>query len=118
MKLISVVCGTFNEEDNIPELLERITTVFRDRLPQYEYEIIFIDNSSEDQTVAVLKQTARIDKRVKLIVNNRNFGHIRSGYHAFLQARGDAVIPMASDLQDPPEMLPLFVRKWERSEER
>jgi len=114
MKLISVVCGTFNEEDNIPELLERITTVFRDRLPQYEYEIIFIDNSSEDQTVAVLKQTARIDKRVKLIVNNRNFGHIRSGYHAFLQARGDAVIPMASDLQDPPEMIEKFVDLWEK----
>ena len=61
----------------------------------------------------MLKGIASTDKRVKIIVNNRNFGHIRSGYHAFLQARGDAVVPMASDLQDPPEMIPQFVRKWE-----
>jgi glycosyltransferase involved in cell wall biosynthesis len=114
MKLISVVCGTFNEEDNVPELFERITAVFSNRLRQYDYEIIVIDNASEDDTVAALKQIARGDKHLKLIVNNRNFGHIRSGYHAFLQARGDAVIPMASDLQDPPEMIAEFVDRWEK----
>ena len=114
MKLISIVCGTFNEEDNVPELLERITRVFHDRLPKYGYEIIVIDNSSEDNTVAVLKQFTQKDKRVKLIVNNRNFGHIRSGYHAIQQATGEAVVSMSSDLQDPPEMIVEFVDLWEK----
>src|SRR5262249_16738962 len=80
----------------------------------YALELIVIDNASTDGTVDVLKRLARTDTRVKIIVNNRNFGHIRSGYHAFLQAKGDAVIIMASDLQDPPEMLPEFVQKWEQ----
>src|SRR6202030_4839264 len=77
------------------------------------HEIVLIDNASTDRTPRILKELAQSDKRVKVIVNNRNFGHIRSGYHAFLQATGDAVIAMASDLQDPPEMLPQFIRKWE-----
>jgi glycosyltransferase involved in cell wall biosynthesis len=81
--------------------------------PDYKFELIAIDNASTDRTVEVLKGMAAKDRRVKVIVNNRNFGHIRSGYHAFLQARGDAVIGMVSDLQDPPEMIPQFVKKWE-----
>src|SRR5258706_16135413 len=113
MKLISVVSGSFNEEENVRELYERITHVFRDEVRGYNYEVIFIDNASTDETVAVLKQIARDDRRVKIIVNTRNFGHIRSGYHALVQARGDAVIPMASDLQDPPEMIPKFIEQWE-----
>jgi glycosyltransferase involved in cell wall biosynthesis len=113
MKLISVVTGSFNEEDNVTELYERVSRTFAERLPAYAFEIIFIDNASTDGTVAVLKSLARRDPRVKIIVNNRNFGHIRSGYHAFLQAKGDAVIVMASDLQDPPEMLEQFVAKWD-----
>jgi polyisoprenyl-phosphate glycosyltransferase len=113
MKLISVVSGSFNEEANVTELYERICATFAERLPAYALEIIFIDNASTDGTVEVLKGLARRDTRVKIIVNNRNFGHIRSGYHAFLQAKGDAVVVMASDLQDPPEMLPDFVAKWE-----
>ena len=114
MKLISVVTGSFNEESNVTELYERICATFAEHLPAYAFEIIFIDNASTDGTVSVLKGLARRDERVKIIVNNRNFGHIRSGYHAFLQARGDAVVVMASDLQDPPEMLPDFVGKWEQ----
>jgi glycosyltransferase involved in cell wall biosynthesis len=113
MKLISVVTGSFNEEDNVTELYERICRVFAERLPQYAFELIFIDNASTDRTVEILKGIVSRDKRVRIIVNNRNFGHIRSGYHAFLQARGDAVIVMASDLQDPPEMIADFVHKWE-----
>jgi glycosyltransferase involved in cell wall biosynthesis len=74
--------------------------------------LIVIDNASTDKSVEVLKRIAAQDRRVRIIVNNRNFGHIRSGYHALLQAKGDAVIGMASDLQDPPEMIPEFVRKW------
>ncbi|WP_374692308.1 glycosyltransferase family 2 protein [Accumulibacter sp.] len=112
MKLISVVTGCFNEEDNVEELHSRIRTQF-ERLPAYDYEHIFIDNASTDATVARIKALAANDRRVKLIVNSRNFGHIRSPMHALLQARGDAVIAMASDLQEPPELIPEFVRRWE-----
>lgn len=113
MPFISVVSGCWNEEENIRELYERVVRVFNNDLPGYTFEFILIDNASTDNTVAVLKQIAREDRRVKIIVNNRNFGHIRSGYHALLQARGEAVIALASDLQDPPEMIPQFVQKWE-----
>jgi polyisoprenyl-phosphate glycosyltransferase len=113
MALLSIVTGCYNEEDNILELYDRICKTMATELPDYKFELIAIDNASTDRTVEVLKGMAAKDKRVKVIVNNRNFGHIRSGYHAFLQARGDAVIGMVSDLQDPPEMIPQFVKKWE-----
>jgi glycosyltransferase involved in cell wall biosynthesis len=113
MPFLSIVTGCFNEEENVPELYRRICKTFDDELPSYTFELIFIDNASTDRTVAVLKEIARADKRVKIIVNNRNFGHVRSGHHAVLQATGEAIIGMASDLQDPPELIPQFVRKWE-----
>jgi glycosyltransferase involved in cell wall biosynthesis len=113
MKLISVATGCHDEEDNVRTLYEEVKKVFAD-LPGYEFELIFIDNASQDRTVAILKEIAAQDKRVKVIVNARNFGHIRSGYHATLQARGDAVVGMASDLQDPPELIKEFVAKWEQ----
>jgi glycosyltransferase involved in cell wall biosynthesis len=111
--LISVVAGCYNEQQNVRELWERLTRVMADELPGYDYEIILIDNASTDRTVEVLRGICREDRRVKVIVNNRNFGHIRSGYYAMQQASGAAVVSMASDLQDPPEMVPAFVRKWE-----
>jgi polyisoprenyl-phosphate glycosyltransferase len=113
MTFLSVVTGCYNEEGNIPELYERICKTFENHLPNYTFELIVIDNASTDRTVEVLKEIAAKDKRVKIIVNNRNFGQIRSGYYAILQARGDAVVAIVSDLQDPPEMIPEFVRKWE-----
>jgi glycosyltransferase involved in cell wall biosynthesis len=113
MKFLSVVSGCYNEEENVRELYERITRVFAEELPEYSYELILIDNCSQDKTVEVLRGICREDARVKVILNNRNFGHLRSGYHVILQAKGDAIIAMASDLQDPPEMIPQFVRKWE-----
>lgn len=113
MKFLSVITGCYNEEGNVLELYERICKTFADELPEYSFEFIIIDNASTDGTVEVLRTIAARDKRVKVIVNNRNFGHIRSSYHAFLQARGEAVIAMVSDLQDPPEMIPQFVKKWE-----
>jgi glycosyltransferase involved in cell wall biosynthesis len=113
MNLISIVSGCYNEAGNIPELYERVTRVFAEKLPEYAYELIVIDNCSSDNSVEVLREICQRDKRVKVIVNTRNFGHIRSGYHALLQAKGDAVIAMASDLQDPPEIIEQFVRKWE-----
>ncbi len=113
MKTISVVAGTFNEADNVTEFYERVCKVFAGELAGYALELIVIDNASTDATVEILRRLAAQDRRLKVIVNNRNFGHIRSPYHAFLQASGDAVIVMASDLQDPPEMIAKFVREWE-----
>ncbi|MGB7740589.1 MAG: glycosyltransferase family 2 protein, partial [Steroidobacteraceae bacterium] len=112
MPLLSVVTGCYNERDNVVELYERVRRVFAQSLPGIDFEMIFIDNASTDDTVGLLRELAARDRRVKVIVNNRNFGAVRSGYHGLLQARGDAVIGMASDLQDPPEMIPQFVAKW------
>jgi glycosyltransferase involved in cell wall biosynthesis len=112
MSLISIVTQCFNEEENVVELHERIKAQFN-ALPQHSFEHIFIDNASTDGTVKKIKELAVKDKRVKLIVNTRNFGHLRSPFHAVLQARGDAVVSMASDLQDPPELIPQFIAKWE-----
>lgn len=112
MKLISIVASCFNEEDNVKPLYERICAQF-EQLPDYRFELILADNASTDRTVEHIRELAGTDKRVKLICNARNFGHIRSPMHAMLQARGDAVIGMASDLQDPPELIPEFIRRWE-----
>ena len=112
MKAITVVSGCYNEEGNIGELYQQLCAVFAE-LPAYNFEIIFIDNASVDGTVEKLRGIAQQDRRVKVILNARNFGAIRSGYHALMQARGDAVVVMASDLQDPPALIKEFVVKWE-----
>jgi len=110
-KLISIVTPCYNEEENIDELYQRIASVMA-TLP-YDYEHICIDNCSTDSTVKKIKELAAQDKRLKLIVNARNFGHIKSPYYALLQSSGDACILIASDLQDPPEMIAEFVKQWE-----
>lgn len=112
-KLISIVTPCFNEEANVHKLCDRIRDAYAS-LPEYDFEHILIDNASTDNTVACIKTIAAEDKRVKLIVNCRNFGHLRSPLHAIFEARGDAVIGMASDLQEPPEMIPEFIRRWEQ----
>jgi glycosyltransferase involved in cell wall biosynthesis len=111
MKLISIVTPCFNEEANIEELHRRIAAVMS-TLP-YEYEHLCIDNHSTDGTVAKLRTLAATDPRLKVIVNARNFGHIRSPYHGLLQSSGDAAVMIASDLQDPPELIPELIEKWE-----
>lgn len=113
MKKISIVTPCYNEEGNVEELIRRVKSVMANKLSEYDYEHIFIDNASEDQTVALLKKQASEDKRIKIIVNSRNFGQIRSPSHALLLAEGDAVISIVADLQDPPEMIADFVEKWE-----
>jgi len=111
-KFISVMTPCYNEEENVRPLYEQIKAVFAG-LGQYTYEHIFIDNASTDGTDRVLKEIAAADPNVKIIVNARNFGQIRSPYHALLQATGDAVVGLASDLQDPPALIPQFLAKWE-----
>ena len=112
MKLISVVTPCYNEEANVEELYNQVKQIFNE-IPEYNYEHIFIDNCSKDDTVNILKKLAHQDKNVKVIVNARNFGHIRSPYHAILQSSGDAVISLVADLQDPPSMIKDFIQKWE-----
>ncbi|MCB0420789.1 MAG: glycosyltransferase [Bdellovibrionales bacterium] len=111
-KRITIVSGCYNEQDNVYELCDRVKKVF-DRHPEYDYEQILIDNASTDRTVDKLREICKTNKNVKVIVNSRNFGAVRSGAHAFYMAQGDAVIAMASDLQDPPEMISDFIKKWE-----
>jgi polyisoprenyl-phosphate glycosyltransferase len=110
-KKLSIITPCFNEEENVNELHERIRIVME--ATSYQYEHIFIDNASSDGTVEKLRELAALDKRVKVIINARNFGHIRSPYYGLLQADGDAIIYLASDLQDPPEHIADFIQKWE-----
>jgi glycosyltransferase involved in cell wall biosynthesis len=109
--LLTVLTPCFNEEENVREVYDRVKAAMA-TVSDLEYDHLFIDNASTDRTVEILRELAASDKRVRVIVNTRNFGHIRSPYHAFLQARGDAVIGVVSDLQDPPELIPEFIRKW------
>jgi len=112
MKLISIVTACYNEEENIAEVYRQVKEVFK-RLANYRYEHLFIDNASHDRTVAILRDIAKTDKNVHVIVNARNFGHIRSPFYGLLQANGDAVISIVADLQDPPSMIADFIKKWE-----
>lgn len=112
MKLISIVTPCYNEEENVRELYEKVKQIMTE-MTNYRYEHIFIDNASTDQTVNILRSLAGADKNLKIIVNTRNFGHIRSPFHAILQSQGDAVISIMADLQDPPDLIKEFIRKWE-----
>lgn len=111
-RLISIVTPCYNEAENVEELCARIARVMA-ALP-YDYEHICIDNHSTDDTVVRLRTIAAHDRRLKLIVNARNFGHIRSPFHAILQSSGDACVLLAADLQDPPEIIGEFIKRWEQ----
>jgi glycosyltransferase involved in cell wall biosynthesis len=112
MKIISIITPTFNEIDNIDELYKRICSSIENN-NKYKFEIVIIDNKSEDGTYEKLKSIAILDKRVKLIRNIKNYGHIRSPYWGIMQGKGDACIYLASDLQDAPEYIPKFIELWE-----
>lgn len=113
MKRISIITACYNEEENIAEVYAQVKAVFTQKLPHYRYEHVFIDNASEDRTVEILREIAHEDTNVKVIVNARNFGHIRSPFHGMMQCSGDAVISIVADLQDPPAMIVDFIQKWE-----
>ena len=113
MKKISIVSGSFNEAGNVEELVDRVAKIM-DSLSQYDFEQIVIDNASTDGTQEILRKLASKNLRLKVILNARNFGHVRSPYHGMLQASGDAVIYLASDLQEPPELIPDFIKQWEQ----
>ena len=113
MKTISVVTPCYNEEGNVREVYERVRDLMLG-LDKYRYEHVFIDNASTDSTFTVLSEIAASDSNVKVIRNARNFGHVRSPMHALLQTRGDAVIVLMADLQDPPEVLGQLLEQWEK----
>ncbi len=110
-KTVCLIVPCYNEAGNIGPLYERVTAAFA-TIPEQRYVIQFMDNASTDETVAQIKSLIARDPRVRLIVNARNFGVGRSGLHGFLAADGDAVLHMVADLQDPPEMIPDFVKHW------
>lgn len=113
-KKISVVIPTYNEEGNVKPLAQAIVNVMEKELPEYDYEIIFIDNHSKDNTRLFLRQLCGDNQKIKAIFNARNFGQIRSPVYGLKQAKGDCVIRMCADFQDPVEMIPKFVREWEK----
>jgi len=112
-KLISIVTQTYNEEDNVRDMYNYIKLIIGD-LNKYNYEHIFIDNSSTDNTINILREIANKDKNVKVIINSRNFGHINSPHFAILESKGDAVINLACDFQEPPKLIPTFLEEWEK----
>ena len=113
MKKISVLIPTYNEEKNIKIIHSRIKDLFVAELPNYHYEIIFIDNFSTDNSRQVIVDICSKDRKTKAIFNARNFGFVRSTFYGLIQATGDCTVLLFSDMQDPPELIVDFVRQWE-----
>ena len=108
---ISIVTATFNEEQNIEKISNDISIEMQKL--DVDYEHIIIDNNSTDQTQNIIRQICKKNKNVKAIFNSRNFGHTRSPYYAILQSSGDATISLAADFQDPIELIPDLIKKWQ-----
>lgn len=112
-RIISIIVTNYNEEENILEMYERIVSVFK-KLPGYTYEILYVDNASQDQSDKLYAKLAKKDKRVKIIYMSRNFGSPQPSFIAGMQyAKGHAAVFMHGDIQDPPELIGAFVKKWE-----
>ena len=112
-KLITIVIPTYNEEENIFPAFKEVTTLMNDKLPNYNYEIMFIDNDSTDNTRKLIEQLCDKDKNVKAIFNARNFGQARSHFYGLTQAQGNCAILLHADLQNPPSIIPKFIDAWE-----
>lgn len=112
-KLISVLIPTYNEEGNVVPLSRELVAIFETQLSAYDYEIIFIDNDSADNTRALLTAICAENKKIKAIFNVRNFGQNSSPYYGLCQTNGDCTIFMCADFQDPLDMIPKFVKEWE-----
>ena len=114
MKKISIVIPTYNEEENIKLLIDKLISIFSEKLSNYNYEFIVIDNFSTDGTREKLREIANSNKKIKVILNAKNFGQLNSPFYGILQSTGDCTVLMVADFQDPPEMLVDFVHEWEK----
>lgn len=113
-KRISILIPAFNEEENIRPITEAVRNELLTNLPDYNFEIIIIDNNSQDNTRSIIRDLCAEDKRVKAILNERNFGPDNSPYYGLLQTTGDCAIIIAADFQDPVEMIPKLIHEWEK----
>ena len=114
MKKISVMIPCYNEEENVEPISKAIIDVFKTQLSNYDYEILFIDNDSQDKTREILRRMCEEDNHIKAIFNAKNFGQFNSPYYGMLQTTGDCTISMVCDFQDPVEMIPKYVAEWEK----
>lgn len=112
-KLISIMIPCYNEEENIRGIVEAVRNEFKTNLPQYDYEIVVIDNKSKDKTREIIRTICAEDSSVKAIFNMKNFGQFNSPYYGIMQCSGDCVIPLCADFQDPVELIHVMVEKWE-----
>ena len=112
-KLISVVIPCYNEEENVKSISEEVIKLFTEKISNYDYDIIFIDNDSKDNTRQILRDMCKSDKHIKAIFNAKNFGQFNSPYYGMLQADGDIIVSMACDFQDPVYLIEDFVKAWE-----
>lgn len=113
MKKISILIPCFNEEENVVPMGEAIVELFTNELNGYDYELVFIDNDSKDQTRPLLRRLCAQNKHIKAIFNTKNFGQFNSPYYGMLQTTGDCVITMVCDFQDPIELIPQYIKEWE-----
>lgn len=113
MKIVSIVIPTYNENDNVIPVYEKVKEVFFDKLVGYDYRILYIDNCSQDGTKVLIRELAFRDKKVEYIFNARNFGYARSSFYGLTQSVGDCTILLSADMQEPPELIPKLVREWE-----
>ncbi|MDO4267736.1 MAG: glycosyltransferase family 2 protein [Eubacteriales bacterium] len=113
MKKISILIPCYNEEENVEPISQAVIQTLTEELPAYDYELIFIDNDSTDNTRPILRRLCGENRRIKAIFNARNFGQFNSPYYGMLQASGDCVISMVADFQDPVELIPKYVKAWE-----
>lgn len=111
---VSILIPTYNEEENVTPLADALVETFQNSLPDYRYEIVFIDNDSTDDTRSRLRDLCARDKGIKAIFNAKNFGQFNSPYYGLQQTTGDCVILLCADFQDPIEMIPKFVEEWEK----
>jgi glycosyltransferase involved in cell wall biosynthesis len=112
-KTISIMVPTYNEEENVELMYQALSKLFKKDLPNYHYEILFIDNKSKDNTRKLIRQICEKDKNVKAIFNAQNFGQFNSPYYGLINTSGDCTISVAADFQDPIEIIPKFVKSWE-----
>ncbi len=113
MSTVTVVIPTYNEEQNIQNTYERVKGVFKESITGHTFQILYIDNASTDNTRDKIRELCESDDRVQAIFNNTNFGFSKSSFYGLSQAEGDCAVLMYADMQDPPEVIPQMVKKWE-----